>query len=111
MNLKTLISPVVVAVVVMVAGSPANASAEPVNVTKPASSHSADLERLKTRLNEIQSLDIKKLPRSERRALRKEVVAINKEVKEIQKSEAVGGGVYISAGALIIIVILLILIL
>jgi hypothetical protein len=61
---------------------------------------------LETRLHEIEAMDIKSMSRTERRTLRKEVRAIEKEMKTMANN-----GVYISVGALIIIILLLILIL
>lgn len=57
------------------------------------------------RIDEINALDKTKMPASEKRALRKEVRESKKQL------QAVGGGVYVSAGALILIVILLIILL
>ena len=59
--------------------------------------------QLKERLEEIHSLDAKTLSRKEKRALRGEVKAIKKEMAEIS------GGVYLSVGAIILIVLLIIL--
>jgi hypothetical protein len=59
--------------------------------------------KLEKRLLEIKSMDISKLSRLEKRTLRKEVKAIEKQMDN--------GGVYVSVGAIIIIVLLLILIL
>ena len=63
-----------------------------------------DHQKLIDRLEEINSLDKSKLSRAEKKELRKEV-------KEIQKTMDIGGGVYISVGALILIIILLIILL
>jgi hypothetical protein len=63
---------------------------------------SAEAERMMQRLEEIKAMDIKSMPRSERRALRKEV-------KEIEQKTQSTGYVYISVGALLIIILLLIL--
>ena len=60
---------------------------------------------LMDRLEEIESLDKSDLNSAEKRELRKEVRDIKKELKELS------GGVYISVGAAILIVLLLILIL
>ena len=65
----------------------------------------AEMQRLSNRLEEIKSMDLENMPRSERRKYAKEVKQIQK------KMNAVGGGVYISAGALILILILLIVLL
>ncbi len=64
----------------------------------------AEAEQLMKRLEEIKAMDLKSLPRSERRALRKEVKEIDQKVQD-------GGYIYISVGALLIIILLLILLL
>jgi len=61
---------------------------------------------LETRLNEIKSMDLKPMSRTEKRTLRKEVRGIEKEMKTMDNN-----GVYISVGAIIIIILLLILLL
>lgn len=61
---------------------------------------------LTIRLDEIALMDRAELRPAERRALRKEVRSINKQLKVIES-----GGVYISVGALLIVIILLILLL
>ena len=58
-----------------------------------------------SRLEEIKALDKTELTSSERKALRKEVKSIKKELKTMDQ------GVYLSVGAIIIIVLLLILLL
>lgn len=65
----------------------------------------ARAEQILKRLEEIKAMDITSMPSSQKRELRKEVKAAKKELKEV------AGGVYISVGALIIIILLLILIL
>ena len=67
-----------------------------------AEAHAA---KLINRLEEIKAMDRSNMTRSEKRALRKEVRGIEKELK------TTGGGVYLSVGAIIIIILLLILIL
>ena len=57
------------------------------------------------RLSEIRAMDFSDLNRTERKSLRKELRSMKSELN------AIGGGVYVSAGALILIVILLILLL
>jgi hypothetical protein len=79
-------------------------SGEMIPVSAPAPAD-PEVQKMLNRLEEIKAMDLKKMPRSEKRKYAKEVKQIQK------KMNAVGGGVYISAGALIIIVILLILIL
>ena len=65
----------------------------------------ARLEEIQLRVKEIKAMDKSDLSRTERKALKKELRAMNKE------SKAVSGGVYLSVGAIIIIILLLILIL
>jgi hypothetical protein len=73
-------------------------------VAKPVSpTGKAGNDQLIKRLEEIKTMDTKNLSRSDKRALRKEVKHIEKQLTS--------GGVYISAGALLIIVILLIILL
>ena len=79
------------------AGSEIN-TAKMVSTEMPGSS----TRRLLDRLNEIDAMDKSKLTPAEKKQLRKEVRSTKKEIKEI------GGGVYISAGAIILILILLI---
>ena len=57
------------------------------------------------RLEEIQKMDLKNLTRKEKRAIRKEVKSIEAELAESN------GGVYLSTGAIIIILLILILVL
>jgi hypothetical protein len=62
------------------------------------------LERLTTRAEEIKAMDKRSLTKAERKALKKELRYIRDEAKA-------SNGVYLSAGALILIVILLIVLL
>lgn len=84
--------------------------AAPVGVENPSISTNSEKEilirnqRLLDRLEEINAMDKSTMSRSEKRELRREV-------KEIQKTMEIGGGVYISVGALILILILLIILL
>jgi len=64
---------------------------------------SAEAKTLLLRLNEIKAKDMSKLNSTEKKKLRKEVRTIKRKLKDIS------GGVYISAGTLIIILLLLIL--
>jgi hypothetical protein len=76
-------------------------STDPVNETKKTEEMAA-VKKMEQRLQEIKALDKSELSRDERKELRKEV-------RDIRKSMAdISGGVYVSAGALIIILILLI---
>jgi hypothetical protein len=71
----------------------------------PAPSESTEAKALLVRLNEIKAMDKTNLNVSEKKNLRKEVRTIKHQLKEI------GGGVYLSVGAVILIVILLIVLL
>lgn len=75
------------------------------NPTKAVTAKTIEAEKAKTllgRLKEIDGLDKSKLKSAEKRILRKEVRSIKKELK------AIGSGVYLSGGAILLIVILLI---
>jgi len=72
-----------------------------VAITKP--SEIAEAKALEFRLNEINTMDKSNLQSSEKKDLRKEVRSIKHQLNELG-----GGGVYISVGALIIIILLLI---
>lgn len=94
------------AMIMSLGGYAAPASNEVIPATKPAeSANEAEMQRLANRLEEIKAMDLRNMPRSEKRKYAKEVKQIQK------KMNAVGGGVYISAGALLVIVILLIVLL
>ena len=83
------------------------AGTEIVPTSMPAAKpvESAQAKVLLDRLNEINAMDKSKLTSSEKKELRKEVRLTKKQLKEL------GGGVYLSVGAIIIIVILLIILL
>lgn len=72
-------------------------------VSKPT--EAAETNALLQRLNEINTMDKSNLKFSDKRHLRSEVRSIKHQLKEI------GGGVYISAGAVILILLLLIILL
>nr|WP_315182763.1 hypothetical protein [uncultured Flavobacterium sp.] len=65
----------------------------------------AEVKVLLNRLEEIKTMDKSELKSSEKKALRKEVRAINAELR------STGNGVYLSVGAIIIVILLLILLL
>jgi hypothetical protein len=71
--------------------------------TKPVeNAESVEAKTLILRLDEIKAMDMSKLKSTEKKDLRKEVRSIKRELKTIS------GGVYISAGLLIVILIILI---
>jgi hypothetical protein len=71
--------------------------------TKPAAS--AEVKLLELRLYEINTMDKTNLKSSEKKSLRKEVISIRHRLREV------GGVVYLSAGAVILIIVLLIVLL
>ena len=73
--------------------------------TTVVTSTSAEAEVLLTRLNTINAMDKSNLTSSEKKHLRVEVRSIKSQLKDI------GGGVYLSAGAIILVIILLIILL
>lgn len=72
--------------------------------SKPAISaeNMAKIKVLECRLNEIKTMDKSNLTFSDKRILRKEVRSIKRQL------QAIGGGLYISTGVIIIIIVLLI---
>lgn len=62
-------------------------------------------DKLMDRLNDIKDMNFSEMPRSERKAVRKEVRKIKKSLADL------GGGVYLSATAIIIILLIIIIIL
>jgi hypothetical protein len=71
----------------------------------PANTENPRAQQLIQRLEVINAMDKSEMSRLEKKALRKEVREIKKEMKVIS------GGVYLSVGAIIIIILLLILLL
>jgi uncharacterized protein (DUF885 family) len=65
----------------------------------------ARLEEMKSRVNEIKAIDRSTLTKADRKALKKELREMNKEARIMK------GGIYLSVGAIIIIILVLILIL
>lgn len=73
--------------------------------TEMTAEQKVQLQKIVNRVDEIKSMDKSDLSRAEKKELRKEL----RELKS--QANAVGGGVYLSVGAIIIIILLLILIL
>lgn len=96
-----IIASCILSVSIPVQSSAATAVSTSVVVTKP--SEMEEVKALELRLNEINAMDKSNLKSSEKKNLRKEVRSIKHQLNELG-----GGGVYISVGALIIIIILLI---
>jgi hypothetical protein len=83
----------------------ATSKSEPTSVPAPKPAESPEVKALELRLNEINAMDKSKMKSAEKKTLRKEVKSINHKMHDI------GGGVYLSVGAVILIVILLIVLL
>jgi len=82
----------------------ANDIVNPMNNARQSESPSAaEMQKLTERLEEIKAMDISNMSSKEKRALRKEVRAAEKATQ--------ASGVYISVGAILIIILLLILLL
>lgn len=71
----------------------------------PEAFKAAQVSSLSARLEEINAMDKSSLTKPEKKQLRKEVRSVNKSMRNIS------GGVYVSVGAIILIVLLLILLL
>jgi hypothetical protein len=78
---------------------------ETVPVKEPVKTENLRVQQLTQRLEEIKMMDKSELTRMEKKNLRKEVRGMKKEMKELK------GGVYLSVGAIIIVILLLILLL
>ena len=65
----------------------------------------ARIEEIKARVNEIKAMDKSQLTKEERKDLRQELRS------DKQEARAMGGGIYLSVGAIIIIILVLILVL
>lgn len=78
---------------------------DPTTATTTKSVNSKEADALLVRLAEIKALDKSNMSFSEKKQLRKETRAIKSQLK------AIGGGVYLSVGAIIVILLLLILLL
>ena len=81
---------------------PNELKAVPGPVKTQSSSQSAEAQVLINRLEEIKSMDKSTLSSSDKKVLRKEVRSIDNRLREL------GGGVYLSVGAVILILVLLI---
>ena len=77
----------------------------PTSISNSPKEVPAEVQVMLNRLNEIKAMDKSDLSRVEKKALRKEVRAINTSLRSS------GNGVYLSVGAIIIIILLLIIIL
>ncbi len=83
-----------------------NVAGDPVRTSKTTKAvDQAKVAQITTRLNEIKAMDKSELSSSEKKELRKELKGLKKEMATAK------GGVYLSVGAIIIVILLLILLL
>jgi hypothetical protein len=81
------------------------AKSDPTSVPAPIPAKSPEVKVLELRLNEISAMDKSKMKSAEKKSLRKEVKSINHKMRDIS------GGIYVSAGVLILVLVLLIVLL
>lgn len=94
--------------VLMAIALPATATTivpESATAKDPVKTENVRVQQLTQRLEEIRSMDKSGLTRMEKKNMRKEVREMKKEMK------ALSGGIYLSVGAIIIVILLLILLL
>ena len=83
----------------------ASVTSDPVSAPASRKVESTETTALRSRLKEIKAIDKSDMSASEKKQLRKEKRSVKSELRKV------GGGVYVSAGAIIVILIILILIL
>ena len=93
-----------------------NADAKPAPVVATKTVESTDISVLIARVETISAMDRSALSSSEKKELRKELRSIKSDLKERSKSDsnnrvATSGGVFVSVGALIVVILLLVLLL
>jgi hypothetical protein len=105
MQTKKLL-PAILLVAIMASTAPVMAAnlTESVPSSVPIKAEDPRAQQLLQRLDEIKDMDRSNLSGTERKSLKKEVKGIRKELKQIK------GGVYLSVGAILIIILVLILI-
>jgi hypothetical protein len=81
------------------------AATEPSSLVAPKPAESSEVKTMELRINEIKAMDKSVMNPSEKKALRREVKSINHKLRDIS------GGIYVSAGVLILVLILLIVLL
>lgn len=103
---KSILTLSAIVLLLVVAPAHVRASADPRPLSMPSSVpvESPEVRTMLNRLAEIDAMDKSTLSRVEKKALRKEVRNIEKDIKS-------NGGVYLSVGALLLVIILLIVLL
>lgn len=102
-NMKTFIKATTLVAMITLAASMTSPVFAATSIVPTEKSNAAHTENFEKRLHEINSMDMSILSNKEKRALRKEVKHIEKQMNS--------GGIYLSVGAIIIIVLLLIILL
>ena len=106
--MKKLLFIALLSITVAIPSTQVFAANEPLTKEKVATMTEAEkkakVEEIKSRVNEIKAMDKSNLSRAERKELRREL-------KDLKKQAAAVQGIYLSVGAVIIIIFLLILIL
>ncbi|MES2458161.1 MAG: hypothetical protein V4594_21570 [Bacteroidota bacterium] len=103
--MKKLIYSLVLIFTLTISANTVSAASNNKAKTEMTAEQKVQLERIQNRVEEIRSMDKSQLSREEKKALKTELKGLKQEAK------AMGGGVYLSVGAIIIIILLLILIL
>lgn len=104
MNMKNKLKLFSLATLLLILGMATSGQANTVTNTAPVTETPEQRAAiLKDRLEEIKAIDKKKLTRKEKKALRTEVKMIRHELAQIS------GGVYLSVGAIVLIVLLILL--
>jgi hypothetical protein len=115
MNIKKTIG-ILPLFIVMAITSPAKAAStftasKPIAVASIVNDDSLKIEQMKMRLAEIQSMDPSTMSANDKKDVKRELIAMKKEATAMQGNGRGGSeGVYLSVGAVIIIILLLILI-
>jgi hypothetical protein len=78
---------------------------EPSSIPAPKPVDSAEVKIMLLRLDEIKAADMSKMKSEEKKELRKEVKSIKHNLREV------GGGVYLSVAAIVLIIVLLVVLL
>lgn len=107
--MKTLTKPGLI-LAFLLFGLPSYGSTLPVTLPLEVTNEIA-ANRITNRLEEIKAMDKSTLTAKEKRALRKEVKEMKRELSPDGGSSGGGGGIYLSIGAIIIIILLLIILL
>lgn len=74
------------------------------NNTEVSAEDQARLVEIEARVKEIKEMDFSEMTKPERKAVKTELKSLNKEAKQV------GGGVYISVGAIIVILLIILLV-